>query len=113
MEGGIQVNLVVSEGSGYQASNNAVCGAHAAVNVGPGVTSSANRSAASCPTWFVNPASDPAAASFAPAPRSPLLGGADPSPPALGTAYIGSIPWSPTDRGRAPGPAPSIGAYPP
>ena len=115
MRGGIKLNFPsptsVVEGSGYVASNNAVCGTHAAVNIGPGVTSAGNRVAVSCPLWFVLPSTDPASADFRPRPGSPLLGGADPAPANLGTAHVGAVPWSPADAGRPPGAPPDVGAY--
>lgn len=96
MRGGIKVNFPsptsVSEGAGYVAANNAVCGTHAAVNIGPGVTSVGNRVATRCPTWFVRPDVDPATSDFRPAPGSPLLGGADKSGGSPGTTHVGAFP---------------------
>ena len=113
LEGGIKVNFAssssASEGSGYQATHNAVCGGSAAVNVGPGVTYDRNWVGVNCSNWFTHPSSDPGIADFTPVATSPLTGAGDPA--TSSRTAIGKVPWSPTDAGKPRGPAPDLGAY--
>jgi hypothetical protein len=95
-----------SKGSGWLATNNAVCGSGAGLTAGTGTTSDHNLVNSSCTGWFQSPGTNPATASFKPgAPLSDTGGSVS-----EGTSYISVQPWSATDTGLAPAGTPNIGA---
>jgi parallel beta-helix repeat protein len=104
--GAISINDIGGQGSGWLATNNAVCGGGASVSTGGGTTTDHNLVNGSCSGWFQNLSTDPATASFKPGARLIDAGGTV----SEGSSYISVQPWSALDPGVAPSGTPGIGA---